>query len=274
MTEPLPTALEIVRTHSLASLVAQEVERMILAGEVAAGERLNEQSLATRLGTSRGPVREAIRGLERLGLVVTVVNQGSYVRQVGEDEAIEIYEVRAVLTGHACAVLAEAATPAQLAELRGLERRMAAARRGGDAAGYYRLNREFHGALLRFAGNARAARICEELGNELNLFRRRSLVPDANMHASNAEHDAILRAIAAADPAQARAAGEVHIRGGKLRFTATCSSAADSPKRELRRTILRKNGQGGRSHGHLDADGPAGDGRRPGAARNGGVGPG
>ncbi|MDB5361640.1 MAG: prpR [Rhodospirillales bacterium] len=221
MNEPMLSALELLRTRSLASLATQEIERLILNGELQAGERLNELALAARLGVSRGPVREAMRALEGGGLVVTVVNQGSFVRKVSAEEAHELYEVRVVLTGHACAQLARSATDAQIAELRGLTLQMAEAERQGDAGGYYALNLAFHAALMRCAGNKRALRIYEDLGNELNLFRRRSLVSAKGMQASNAEHEAIVRAIAAGDPVAARQAGEVHIARGMARFVAS-----------------------------------------------------
>ena len=194
---------------------------MILAGTLAAGERLNEQALATRLGVSRGPVREAVRGLERTGLVVAVRNQGSYVRQVSAEEALEIYDLRAAITGLACARLAEAGTPAQLAALRAVVKRMEAARKADEPAAYYAANLDFHAALLEFGGGPRARRLYAELGNELHLFRRRALVQPENMRESNAEHAAILRAIAAGNAPAARAAGEAHIAGGKRRFRAT-----------------------------------------------------
>jgi DNA-binding GntR family transcriptional regulator len=215
------SALDIVRTRSLASLVAQEIERMILSGALPAGERLNEQQLAARLQVSRGPVREAVRGLERSGLVVSVRNQGSYVRTVSAAEALEIYDLRAAITGLACARLAEAATSAQLTALRALVKRMDAARRADDPPTYYAANLEFHAALLAHGGGPRAQRLYEDLGNELHLFRRRALVQPENMRESNAEHAAILKGIAAGDAAAARAAGEAHIAGGKRRFRAT-----------------------------------------------------
>jgi DNA-binding GntR family transcriptional regulator len=222
-----PTALDIVRTRSLASLVAQEIERMILEGRLPAGERLNEQQLAARLGVSRGPVREAVRGLERAGLVVAVRNQGVYVRQVSAEEALEIYDLRAAITGLACARLAECATSPQLTELRALVKRMEEARRADDPPSYYAANLAFHAALLAHGGGKRARRLYEELGNELHLFRRRALVEPENMRESNAEHAAILRAIAAGDAAAARAAGEAHIAGGKRRFQRTDGRSAD-----------------------------------------------
>lgn len=221
---PATSALDIVRTRSLASLVAQEIERMILAGTLPPGERLNEQQLAARLQVSRGPVREAVRGLERSGLVVAVRNQGSYVRTVSAAEALEIYDLRAAITGLACARLAEAATAAQstaLRALRALVKRMDAARRADDPPTYYAANLEFHAALLAHGGGPRAQRLYEDLGNELHLFRRRALVQPENMRESNAEHATILKAMAAGDAPGARAAGEAHIAGGKRRFRAT-----------------------------------------------------
>lgn len=225
MDEPPLSALDILRTRSLASLAAQEIERLILAGELQAGERLNELALATRLGISRGPIREAMRVLEGAGLVVTVINQGSFVRKVSADEAIELYEIRVALTGHACARLARQATPAQIADLQALVRQMDAAQAAEDAAGYYALNLDFHLALIRCAGNRRALRIHEELGNELNLFRRRSLVSAEGMRASNAEHAQIVQAIADGDPIRARDAGETHIAHGMRRFIASSPPA-------------------------------------------------
>ncbi len=249
---------------------------MILAGELAAGEHLHEQALATRLGTSRGPVREAIRGLERIGLVVTVVNQGSYVRQVSEAEALELYEIRALLTGQSCAILARTVTPEQRRALRDLAQGMATAHEADDAAGYFALNRQFHEALLGFAGNARAARICGELGNELNLFRRRALSVAQNMRQSNAEHAAMLDAIEAGGPARARAAGERHIRGGKNRFTATRTISEAPDTGDLPQAgpnTARKQDQGRTTNGTIQEAPDPGGRRRPRAAERGGVRP-
>ena len=63
-------------------LVQRELERMILAGDLAAGAKLNEATIADMLGVSRGPVREAFRSLEESGLVRLEKNRGVFVRQV------------------------------------------------------------------------------------------------------------------------------------------------------------------------------------------------
>src|SRR5438128_1775892 len=65
----LTDAIALLQSNSLPALVQQELERMILSGELSGGAKLTEVALARRLGVSRGPVREAFRGLEELGLV-------------------------------------------------------------------------------------------------------------------------------------------------------------------------------------------------------------
>ncbi|MBO1074568.1 GntR family transcriptional regulator [Roseomonas marmotae] len=234
------TPLDIVRTRSLASLVAQEIEHLILAGEIEPGERLNEQALAARLGVSRGPVREAVRGLERSGLVVAVVNQGSYVRKVSVEEALDVFDIRVALTSHAAERVAARAAPALLAPMEDLLARLTEAEQANDAAGYYALNLEFHAALFEAAGNPRAARLYADLGKELHLFRRRVLLQPENMRQSNAEHAAILRALRAGDCAAAKAAGEAHIKGGRQRF------AESRPKDQARPQQAARGGNNAR----------------------------
>lgn len=210
--------IDIVRTQSLTSLVQREVERLILTGELAPGGRINEQHLAARLRVSRGPVREALRGLERARLVEAKVNRGVYVRELSVAQALEISEMRGLLTGYACARLAVASTAEQHARLAALIAAMAAAIAADDAPAYYEHNLAFHDALMDGAGNARAKEMYDALVKESHLSRRRSLFSTRAMAESNAEHRVILDAIRSGDPAEARAAGERHIVGGRRRF--------------------------------------------------------
>ncbi|MFM1856537.1 MAG: hypothetical protein RLZ83_1846, partial [Pseudomonadota bacterium] len=93
---PRPT-IALLQSSSLTGLVQAELERLILSGELAPGERLPEVALAARLGVSRGPLREAFRMLEEAGLVRTEKNRGVQVRDVPLDEAIEIFDLRAAM---------------------------------------------------------------------------------------------------------------------------------------------------------------------------------
>ena len=93
--------------QGLAHAICEQLQQLIYSGEVAPGERLNEAALALRMGTSRGPIREAIRMLSGIGLVVAVPNRGVFVRQISVREMLEIYELRALLFGRAAEQAAE-----------------------------------------------------------------------------------------------------------------------------------------------------------------------
>ena len=209
------------RSQSLTVLVRDEIERQILTAEIAAGARLNELSIATRLGVSRGPVREAVRLLERDGLVTSVVNQGAFVRQVSIEEASELYDLRAMVVGYACGSLAATITAEQLDELHGLVRLMDDAASDDAADVYYELNLTFHDRVMEMADRGRATAFYRQLVKEAHLFRRRSLMSGAAMRESNIEHRQIVDALTGSDGTGAREAAERHHLNGKRRWLRT-----------------------------------------------------
>ena len=200
---PLDSAspeIELLRSHSLTTLVQRELERRILSGELAPGRKLNEEEVAILFNVSRGPVREAFRALESAGLLRLEKNRGVYVRQISVEEADEIYEVRAGIDELIGRLLAERITPAQVAELRALLRKMQQQARGRNVAGYYPLNVQFHEMLASFTGNGALATTYKRLVNALHLYRRETLErgPDS-FPISTREHAQIVDAIAAGD---------------------------------------------------------------------------
>ena len=204
-------ALEIRRTESLTSLVRRELERMIEVGELKAGDRLNENALALKLGVSRGPVREACRGLEQSGLVQVIVNRGVFVREISNRQAWELYEIRASLYGLAGRLLAERVDADQVAILRGLIDEMEAAAERDELNVFYPLNLRFHEAIIHFSDNARLTAFCTSVHRETHLFRRRTLDMPGRMKLSNAEHRRIVAAIAAGNGESAMRELERHV---------------------------------------------------------------
>src|SRR5688572_15121350 len=110
---PHPT-ITLLQTSSLSSVVQEELERMILSGELRPGATLSDAALPPRLGVSRGPLREAFRMLEEAGLVRTEKNRGVFVRDLPVEEAIEIFELRAAMDELVGRRLAESIAPAAL----------------------------------------------------------------------------------------------------------------------------------------------------------------
>lgn len=194
------SAIRLLQSHSLATLVRSELERRILSGEMAPGEKLAEAEVAGELNVSRGPVREAFRALEQAGLLRTEKNRGVFVREVSLMEADEIYEVRAGLDELIGRLAAQRITAAQLAELRELLKNMQRTARLKSVDDYYPLNLRFHAMLAGFAGNRMLEAVYGRLVNELHLYRRETLAHGANSFPiSTREHGEIVEALATRD---------------------------------------------------------------------------
>jgi len=98
MPEALPDAFEPL-TRSLPEQIARRLAERIGAGRYAPGERVREERVAAEFAVSRGPVREALRLLEKDGLVTIVPRRGAMITDLSVDEVREIFEIRAVLNG-------------------------------------------------------------------------------------------------------------------------------------------------------------------------------
>jgi DNA-binding GntR family transcriptional regulator len=204
--------------------VQRELERMIAAGELKGGDRINESALALKLGMSRGPIREACRTLEQTGVLRSAINRGFFVREISLREALDIYDVRAKLSGLAGRLAAANATRAQLAELESVVDRMDDALERDDIGAYYPLNVEFHTRLIACAGNHKLDQLWPALESELHLFRRQGLVMPGSMRASNHEHRRIVAALKAGDGDTAERVVAEHIEAGKARLLRSIDS--------------------------------------------------
>lgn len=214
---PHPT-IALLRTASLASAAQQEIERLILSGELPPGAKLTEAMLSERLGVSRGPIREAFRRLEEAGLVRLEKNRGVFVRDIPLDEATEIFDLRADMDEIAGRRVAANLTAEQGRRLRSIVERMDQAARGGDADTYHLLNLEFHERVVEFAGNRKMLTIYRRLVNELALARWRNLAEAQSLTQSAAEHRQILKAISSGDPEAAGRALFEHAQRSKARM--------------------------------------------------------
>src|SRR5262245_56278227 len=101
----------------LSQRVTNEIRDLILNGELAPGERIRQEALAERFGTSRIPVREALRQLESEGLVSLVPNSGASVAKLDLNECLEIYKIRELLEPLALSESIPYLTDAEIAAL-------------------------------------------------------------------------------------------------------------------------------------------------------------
>ena len=214
-----PAARAVAAGHGhLSGAVHDRIERMVLTGSIAGGERINELRLAHQLKVSRGPIREALRTLERAGLLDAVPNRGMFVRKVALEDALHLYDVRGGLGRTAATLAARRITKPQLARLRATLDRMERAHAARDVAGYYAVNLAFHSQIIECAGNPRLVAVSDAVRNELQLYLRNAVLGHGRLAESQAEHRTIFKAIAEGDAERAGAAFEAHILAGKQRM--------------------------------------------------------
>jgi DNA-binding GntR family transcriptional regulator len=211
---------------TLAMSVAQELRRMIQAGELAAGARLRQGELATRFGISTTPVREALTALAREGLIRQDAHRGAVVYPPTPGDIRENFEIRLALEPLASGLAAGELGDDDLATLDGL-----AAGLGeivAEPAGaveldrYEQLDRAFHGRIFAAARRPRLAEMIESLRDAFAAYAHLYTAGAAPglLPALQAQHEQLVAALRRGDAAAASriAADHVWLTGSRHGF--------------------------------------------------------
>ena len=185
---------ELISRSVLADQVKDRLLQDILAGRYPPDSRIVETSLARELGVSQAPVREALRGLEALGVVEILPFRGARIRRPSTEELLEAYAVRYELEALGARLGVPRMTDADLAELEGLGEAMQRAAAVGDRHEVAVADAAFHARLLHLAGNA----TLERVWRSLEPFSRTYITlvaPGADAHWTANLHPAILEAL-------------------------------------------------------------------------------
>src|SRR5215475_3197936 len=151
--EPQLGALVLERKPALAALVAERIRDAIMFGALSLGEAVSEERLATMLGVSRTPVREALTALQLQGLIVIQPQRGSFVFQPTEADVEQLCEVRSMLELEALKLAQARRHAATLQRLQAAEAEMEAAETAGDDRAAAKADADFHEALFANCGN-------------------------------------------------------------------------------------------------------------------------
>lgn len=199
------------RRGSIGAQTYEGIRDAILDLTLPPGTALSEQELALELGISRTPVREAFLRLSREGLVVIYAQSGTFVSKI---DPATVEEGRFVREAVECAAVERAATRAErkdVVELEHLIERQRAVQADASWGEFFELDEQFHKALIALGGYPLVWRITQELRLHVERLRRLSL-PDAEaVERLVAQHAEIAAAVAAHDPAAARAAMSNHL---------------------------------------------------------------
>jgi DNA-binding GntR family transcriptional regulator len=202
----------------LHNVVIDRLRDMIMQGDLRAGEWLRQERLARELGVSHTPIREALKQLEVEGLVEHVPYRGVRVVEFSLDDVIDIYSMRRSLEGLAAAAAATHLTAAELVEVRRLHEAMVSLELPSKHLPEMReLNRQFHLQIIRGSRRTHLIRTLEQMWAwfPTMLWNQYALAADASTPeragADNRDHEQILKALEAHDPAAAEHWMRYHI---------------------------------------------------------------
>lgn len=182
----------------------------ILSGQYLPGDRLREIDVASQLGLSRTPVREALRKLESDGIVEHRPRIGAVIRKLTYPEVVELYEMRVVLERTAAGMAAKHASAAEIDTLEDLNSQISDAK--GDARTAAALNQKFHQSIHLATRNRFLQEAARGLNNALMLLGPTTLADEARIETVYAQHNDIIAAFKAGNVHAAEEAAEVHLQ--------------------------------------------------------------
>jgi DNA-binding GntR family transcriptional regulator len=169
------------------------------SGEV----RLDERRLASDLGISRTPVREAMAQLEREGFVRSVPRRGIYVVRKTKQEVIELITAWAALESMAARLITQRATDQEIAELRKMFTKFENGELHARLDEYSEVNIEFHQTIIRMSRNRVLIDLAENLFTHMRMIRRKTIGEEDRADRSIRDHMNIIHAIEARDTERA-----------------------------------------------------------------------
>jgi len=224
MPTPIKSDFEAVRRNKVYEEVAKQIERLILK-KLKPGDKLpSERELAEMLQVSRSSIRDAIRGLELLGLVEPRQGSGTIVRELSSESVVnpfsaalkqrqemvsELLDFRKMLEPPLAARAATHASPEEIAEMEEILQRQEKTQNQGDAA--IAEDAEFHYSVALASGNSVVLKVIDTIMDLLRDTRERSLQVEGRSQKSLAGHRRILAAIKRHDAEAAKAAMRRHI---------------------------------------------------------------
>ncbi|MGW0889626.1 GntR family transcriptional regulator [Saccharopolyspora sp. NPDC002578] len=213
--------LEPVQRKSTAAIVADQLRSAIMYGSLPPGSQMGEAELASRLGVSRGPLREAMQRLVQEGLLHSEPHRGLFVTTLDADDVTDIYLARLAVERAACERIIRHHRVEAVAELTAAQARIVSAAGRGDAIELSDADQEFHETLVRVSGSPRLQRMAQTLLVE----KRMCLTALQDKYTADPqtlvdEHSGLVDAIESGDEALLLARLEAHMNDALERLNA------------------------------------------------------
>lgn len=182
------------RPPTAQEFVLGELRRAIVSGELRPGEQIRQEALAERLGTSRVPLREALKILEGEGQVAYHPHRGYFVAELSSSDLVEVYHIRRLLEDDAVATALPLLTDGDIEAMVDALTAIEEAADREDIPAMTAANRAFHFLLFDRAGLQRTSRLIRQLWDATDAYRSLYFAAPDNRDTVRREHRAILEA--------------------------------------------------------------------------------
>ena len=166
----MPRVFSKQKRATLTDQALKEIREAIRSGKLKPGERLIETQLAEEMQISRFPIREALRYLEKEGLVATKPFKGTHVAQLTERDMEELYSLRSALEELAVRILIENLDEKKIKELETIILSMQKASQSGQLDQMISEDLRFHQTICELSGHRKLFEIWRTLESQLQVF--------------------------------------------------------------------------------------------------------
>lgn len=215
-----------------AEALTQSVLDLITSGHFERGGWLRETEIASTLGVSRTPVRDALRQLAGAGVVIIEQHKGARLKSYSPEKIEEIYRTRALVESTVTAAAVPLLSPADLDHLRNLSAEMEAIRGDPQARSELaRLNREFHAYIFARSGDHPLSSTAHHLLIPMIVTKVMHSYDDNRISRSMDEHEDLITAAENQDQEWAEAIMRAHILGGLSSYKRHIHQPGHEPQR-------------------------------------------
>lgn len=210
--------VESTDLRPIREIVLYELRNAIFENTLKPGDRLVENIIATQMGVSRTPVREALRQLEIEGLATNMPRKGTVVKGLSKEDALEIYDLREVLEGLAVRNACLNISRVEIRRLKEILDIMEENISEVDQSGYIKAHKEFNDIILNASRNKRLIEKLENIYDYLKSLRKVSLLSEERRIVALDEHKRIVKAIEEGNEELAEKEARLHVVNAKAGF--------------------------------------------------------
>ena len=191
----MTTSGQYVRPQTAQQAALREIRRWLLAGRLKPGDQVIQDVVASQLGVSVVPVREALKTLESEGQLKYIPQRGFFVNELSRDELLELCEIRSALESMAVDRALLQVSQSDIREMRDLITRMETADKAEEVVEMIRLDRKFHFTVFEATGLNQLTRIITLTWDQSDPYRAAFFNDPEHRSTNHREHRKILAAV-------------------------------------------------------------------------------